>query len=170
MVFIHVLRHDCHIQENETLWRNGRGFIVKDLPWTEKRLREIPPFEFENWAVIALGGITNKAQVGDKGIDGRVYLVSAMPEKTGEAAGELGFMDVWYPVQVKQTDKAGRQDIDAFETAMNRAKRSKGLFVAFDYTRDALQEIQQFFTREHKVIVPLSVAEILSGDIAEKLV
>jgi len=26
------------------------------------------PFEFENWAVIALGGIPNKMQVGDMGI------------------------------------------------------------------------------------------------------
>jgi hypothetical protein len=26
--------------------------------------------EFENWAVIALGGIPNKVQVGDMGIDG----------------------------------------------------------------------------------------------------
>ena len=53
----------------------GSGFIVRDLPWTEKQLRRIPPFEFENWAVIALGGIPNKAQVGDMGIDGRIYPV-----------------------------------------------------------------------------------------------
>ena len=45
------------------------------------KLRKIPPFEFENWAVIALGGIPNKAQVGDMGIDGRIYPVSAMPAK-----------------------------------------------------------------------------------------
>jgi hypothetical protein len=31
----------------------------------------IPPFEFENWAVIALGGIPNKVQVGDMGVDVR---------------------------------------------------------------------------------------------------
>src|SRR6266436_6769485 len=30
----------------------------------EEKLRTIPPFEFENWAVIALGGIKNKVQVG----------------------------------------------------------------------------------------------------------
>ena len=30
----------------------------------------IPPFEFENWVVIALGGIPNKVQVGDMGVDG----------------------------------------------------------------------------------------------------
>ena len=51
--------------------------MVRDLPWTEKQLREIPPFEFENWAVIALGGIPNKTQVGDMGIDGRIYPVGA---------------------------------------------------------------------------------------------
>ena len=31
------------------------------------------PFEFENWAVIALGGIPNKVQVGDMGVDGRIF-------------------------------------------------------------------------------------------------
>jgi len=33
----------------------------------------IPPFEFESWAVIALGGIPNKVQVGDMGVDGRIF-------------------------------------------------------------------------------------------------
>jgi len=28
--------------------------VVRDLPRSEKQLREMPPFEFENWAVIAL--------------------------------------------------------------------------------------------------------------------
>ena len=55
------------------LWKIGRGFVVRDLPWTEEKLRKIPPFEFENWAVIALGGIPNKTQVGDMGIDGRIF-------------------------------------------------------------------------------------------------
>jgi hypothetical protein len=30
---------------------------------------------FENWAVIALGGIPNKVQVGDMGVDGRIFPV-----------------------------------------------------------------------------------------------
>jgi hypothetical protein len=37
----------------------------------------IPPFEFENWAVIALGGIPNKARIGDMGVDCRIYPVSS---------------------------------------------------------------------------------------------
>ncbi|HAU37665.1 MAG TPA: hypothetical protein DCX07_08100 [Phycisphaerales bacterium] len=78
-------------------------------------------------------------------------------------------MDDWFPIQVKQKDKVGRPDIDEFETAMRRAERKKGFFVAFDYSRDALAEIQDFFVREHKVIVPLTVQEILDEAIARKL-
>jgi hypothetical protein len=143
---------------------------VRDLPWTPEKLRKIPPFEFENWAVIALGGIPNKAQVGDMGIDGRIYPLSSIPQKSGKAAGELDFMDVWYPLQVKQKDKAGRPDIDMFEAVMMRENRTKGYFIAFDFSSDALREIDAFFRREHKAIVPLTVQEILDESIAKKLV
>jgi hypothetical protein len=67
------LRDVCALPESEPLWRAGRGFVVRDLPWTVEKLRLIPPFEFENWAVIALGGIPNKVQVGDMGVDGRIF-------------------------------------------------------------------------------------------------
>jgi hypothetical protein len=162
------LRDVCHLRVDEKLWQAGRGFVVRDLPWTEEHLRKLPPFEFENWAVVALGGIPNKAQVGDMGIDGRIYPVSAMP-KPGTAKGKLDFMDDWYPIQVKQKDKAGRPDIDSFEAAMMKAKRGKGFFVAFGFSQDAMVEIQQFFVREHKVIVALTVKEILDEEIAQKL-
>ncbi|MCL4522399.1 MAG: site-specific DNA-methyltransferase [Acidobacteria bacterium] len=163
------LRDVCKLREDESYWRQGKGFVVRDLPWTETQLRAIPPFEFENWAVIALGGIPNKVQVGDMGIDGRIYPLSAVPKKSGKAAGELDFMDDWYPIQVKQQDKVGRPDIDQFEAAMLRAKRKKGFFVAFDYSADALKEVDAFFRREHIVIVPFTVKEILDERIAQKL-
>jgi len=67
------LRDVCALPESERLWKAGRGFVVRDLPWTVEKLRVIPPFEFENWAVIALGGIPNKVQVGDMGVDGRIF-------------------------------------------------------------------------------------------------
>jgi hypothetical protein len=160
------LRDVCGIKEDEKLWRIGRGFVVRDLPWTEEQLRKIPPFEFENWAVIALGGIPNKAQVGDMGIDGRIYPVSATPRKS---EGQLDFMDVWYPIQVKQKDKAGRPDIDAFEAVMMRENRVKGFFVAFDYSADALHEIGAFFKKTGKTIIALTVRDILDEQIAYKL-
>jgi len=160
------LRDVNRLPEDEKLWRIGRGFVVRDLPQTEQQLRRMPPFEFENWAVIALGGIGNKVQVGDMGLDGRIYPVSVLPTVK---PGSLDFMDVWYPIQVKQKDKAGRPDIDAFETAMTRANRMKGFFVAFGYTGDALTEIQRFFKQTGRVIVPLTVKEILDEEIAMKL-
>jgi SAM-dependent methyltransferase len=164
------LRDVCGLREDENYWRHGKGFVVRDLPWTEKQLRTIPPFEFENWAVIALGGIPNKTQVGDMGIDGRIYPVGSEPSEAGKEAGQLDFMDDWYPIQVKQMDKVGRPDIDKFEAAMMRRKRKKGFFVGFDFSGDALREIDQFFRREHIVIVPLTVREILDETIAHRLV
>ena len=161
------LRDVARLPESDNLWRIGRGFVVRDLPQTEQQLRKMPPFEFENWAVIALGGIANKVQVGDMGLDGRIYPVSTAPKTK---AGSLDFMDVWYPIQVKQKDKAGRPDIDAFEAAMIRSERQKGFFISFDYTSDALAEIQRFFRQTGRAIVPLTVREILDDEIAMKLV
>ena len=162
------LKKDCGLKEDEKLWAIGRGFIVRDLPKTEAELRKYPAFEFENWAVVALGGIPNKVQVGDLGIDGRIYPVSAIPELRVKENVEMDFMDVWYPIQVKQTDKVGRPDIDAFETAMQRAKRKLGYFVGFDFTSDALFEIDRFRRTTDCEIKPLTVREILDEEIAKK--
>jgi len=153
------LRTDCKLIE-------GKDFVVRDLPRSEDQLRKMPPFEFENWAVIALGGIKNKVQVGDMGIDGKIYPAHAMPTTNKD---HLGFMDVWYPIQVKQKDKAGRPDIDSFEAAMMRENRSKGFFISFAFTRDAITEIDAFFRREGRIIIPLTVREILDEEIASKL-
>lgn len=160
------LRDICKLPEDENLWHIGRGFVVRDLPWSEQQLRRIPPFEFENWAVIALGGVKNKVQVGDMGVDGRIFPLGASPQVKPDT---FDFMDQWYPIQVKQKDKAGRPDIDQFEAAMIRENRPKGFFVSFDFTRDALDEVGRFFRSEHRVIVPLTVREILDEHIAHRL-
>ncbi len=68
----------------------------------------------------------------------------------------------------KQKDKAGRPDIDSFEAAMIRTNRNKGFFVSFEFSSDALREVDAFFRREHRVIVPLTVREILDESIARK--
>jgi len=104
------------------------------------------------------------------GIDGRIFPVSAAPKKSeGLLPAIDDFRNVWYPIQVKQKDKAGRPDIDAFEAVMTRHDCTKGFFVSFDYSSDALAEIQAFFTKSHKVIIPLTVREILDEQIAMKL-
>ena len=109
----------------------------------------------------------------DMGIDGRIFPVAAAPAKQAAKKGETPafeqFMDAWYPIQVKQKDKVGRPDIDAFEAVMTREDRTKGFFVAFDYTSDALREIDAFFRKSGKAIVALTVREILDEQIARKL-
>jgi DNA modification methylase len=160
------LKKDCGLKEDEKLWTIGRGFIVRDLPKTEEELKKYPPFEFENWAVVALGGTKNARQVGDMGIDGRIYPVTAMPERRGARTGEMDFMDEWYPIQVKQTAKVGRPDIDAFEAVMMREERMLGYFVGFEFTGDARFEIDRFRRKEGREIKALTVREILDEEIA----
>ena len=74
------------------LWRAGRGFVVRDLPECARpraqqrgRARRYRINRSEQQlgyccgrgrplsAVIALGGIPNKVQVGDMGVDGRIF-------------------------------------------------------------------------------------------------
>ena len=62
------LRDHTTLREDEDLWKVGRGFVVQNLPFTEERLRKMPAFEFENWAVKQLNGRANKVQIGDMGI------------------------------------------------------------------------------------------------------
>jgi hypothetical protein len=48
-------------------------------------------------------------------------------------------------------------------------ERTKGFYVAFDYSTDALTEIDQFFRKTGVVIVALTVKEILDEQLARKL-
>ena len=48
--------------------------------------------------MIALGGIPNKTQVGDMGIDGRIFPVSALDNRRKAKADELQLEDRWYPI------------------------------------------------------------------------
>jgi len=92
-----------------------KSFIVRDLPWTLEKLRAIPPFEFEDWDVIALGGVPNKVQVGDMGIDGRIFPVGTKPRDANSM-----FAGDWFPMQVNQMQKVDRPDIDPVEAVMAR--------------------------------------------------
>ena len=95
-------------------------------------------------------------------------VASAVAEtKKGQTASM--FAGDWFPIQVKQVDKVGRPDIDSFEAVMTREDRTKGFFVAFDYTSDALREIDAFFRKSGKAIIALTVREILDEEIARKL-
>jgi hypothetical protein len=61
-----------------------------------------------------------------------------------------------------------RPDIDAFEAVMIREERMLGYFVGFDFTGDALFEIDRFRRKEGREIKPLTVREILDEEVAER--
>jgi DNA modification methylase len=149
----------------QRLWDDFRldedkDFQLLNMLRDEKQLREIPPFEFENWAVIALGGIPNKVKAGDYGIDGKLYPVDRSKIKSDER-GLFGDIDTYYPIQVKQKDKVGRPDIDAFETAMRRDRRRRGYFISFAYSEDAMKEIRRLDKEGELEIIPVTVKELL---------
>ena len=138
----------------------GKDFEVISLYKTENDVMQLPPFEFQNWACIALGAIPNRVKVGDYGIDGKLYPIEIEKKKK---AGEtlFGSLDLYYPVQVKQKAKAGRPDIDSFETAIRRDGRKKGYFIAFDFSTDAIREIKRLDKEGEIEIIPIKVDELL---------
>src|ERR1039458_2092841 len=108
------------------------------VKWTVEKLRIIPSFEFENWPSSPLAASRTRCRWATWAWMAASSPSSPAPRKQQE--GELGLKEHWYPIQVKQKDKAGRPDIDAFEAMMMREDCEKGFFVSFDYSSDALQE------------------------------
>jgi hypothetical protein len=131
-----------------------RYFRYSNLPRTRDELRALPGFEFENWAVLQLGEVlkhkgvaafarTNRNKVGDLGLDGRIYMVDRAELKQQQDETLFGEKQPYIPIQVKNKDKAGRPDIDSFAHALRRDNRNAGLFIAWDFTRDADKEIER---------------------------
>jgi len=52
---------------------------------------------------------------------------------------------------------------------MMREDRTKGFFVSFDFSSDAIGEIQSFFKKSGKSIIAFTVKDILEEQIAYKL-
>jgi DNA modification methylase len=149
--------------------KENRDFFVKDMPKTVDELRQYPAFEFQNWAVNVLGGIASKMKVRDKGIDGKYYPVEDIRKSKKEGSDLFGEIDNYIPIQVKRTDQVGRPDIDNFETAMKRDKRTKGIFVGFNFSRDADKEIRRVKREEGIDIEPITVNEILEQQLDKSL-
>src|SRR5438477_11776474 len=112
-------------------------------------------------------GFPTRCSLGDMGLDGRIFPVGSKP-----ADKDSMFADDWFPIQVKQTDKVGRPDIDAFQAVMEREGengRQRGFFVAFGYSRDAEQECAAFHKRTGRIIKLLTVQEILDEEHVQKM-
>jgi len=116
------------------------GEIV-GLPRSAADLRNLQPFEFQNWVFEKLHGRVNPRKTGDFGIDGWVEL------------------DV--PCQVKQSDDVGRNVVDNFETAIQRAGKDRGVIVAFSFGSGAYEEVAGAKNNRNLGIKLKTVEEIL---------
>ncbi|MBM4450705.1 MAG: hypothetical protein FJ022_07955, partial [Chloroflexi bacterium] len=141
--------------------KEGKDFFIRDMPKTVDELRQYPAFEFQNWAINALGGIPSKMKVRDSGIDGKLYPIEDIQKSKKEGMDLFGTIDNYIPIQVKRTDQVGRPDIDNFETAMKRDKRTKGIFVGFSFSRDAEKEVRRIQRDEGLEIECITVDEII---------
>jgi hypothetical protein len=74
-----------------------------------------------------------------------------------------------HPLPIRSSCNGRPPDTDSFEAMMARAERTKGFFVSFDFWRDAMTEIDAFFRKSGRVIIPLTVQEISNEQIARKL-
>lgn len=95
---------------------------MEGLPVSEAELKDLKPFEFQNWVIARVWGTAAPRKSGDMGIDGYSFMIHE-------------------PIQVKQSEHVGRNVVDNFETAMRRADKDKGHIIAFSFTRGAHEEV-----------------------------
>jgi DNA modification methylase len=131
----------------------GQSFFVRDLPKIEQELKQMHPIDFQNWAVTALGGISS-GKGSDKGIDGKIYLVESKHDL-------LSNINSFYPIQVKQREKVGRPDVDAFETAMRREKKNEGYVVAFSFSKESVKEAKRAYKEDGLNIHLITVQDLI---------
>jgi hypothetical protein len=117
----------------------SQPFVVQLHKYDYDTLRYKDAFEFERWIVERYGGKPNTKQKGDLGLDGK------MPDGT--------------PLQVKRSDDIGRNVIDNFYSALQRAdkavfernkaaKQPVGTIIAFSFGKGAVQEVARLKNEE----------------------
>ena len=111
----------CRLMLSRVSKMGAHGVEIIGLPRTVDDLKKIEPFEFQNWVLQRLMGRVSAKKVGDMGIDGYLFDGS--------------------PVQVKQSEDVGRNVVDNFETAIRRAKKTKGTIVAISFGKGAIEEV-----------------------------
>jgi DNA modification methylase len=115
-------------------------------------LRYKDAFEFESWIIGQFGGVSNAKQRGDFGLDG----------KAEDGA----------PIQVKRSDNIGRNVIDNFKSAIERAdkklfvkhvkeKKPVGYIIAFSFNKSAIEEVARLKNQEKIIVQLVCVEEIV---------
>ncbi len=113
------------------------------LPMTVEELKSVTPHDFQNWVCQKLSARVSPRRSGDMGIDG--WIMNTIP------------------IQVKQSERVGRNVVDNFETALRRAKKKEGIIVAFSFTSGAYSEASRAKIQEGLNIKLITVEELLNN-------
>lgn len=115
---------------------------VDGLPVNEADLKRLLPFEFQNWVIQRVLGSHSPRKSGDMGIDGYSFFEQL-------------------PIQVKQSERVGRNVVDNFETAVERSGKHMGYIVAFSFTRGAYEEAARAKRREAATIILVKASDLI---------
>ncbi len=127
----------------------GASADVRGLPITVADLKQLKPFEFQNWIIQRVLGSHSPRKSGDMGIDGFSFFERL-------------------PIQVKQSERIGRNVVDNFETAIQRHGSHKGYIVAFSFGRGAVDEAARTRLADGPEVVLVKVADVVRvGELIE---
>jgi DNA modification methylase len=120
----------------------GASPKIIGVPTSVDDLRELGHFEFQHWIIQRVMGSQSPRKVADMGIDGFSFLENA-------------------PIQVKQSERVGRPEIDKFETAVARNGSERGFVVAFSFTKGAYEEVARANRDSALEIVLVKVEDVV---------
>lgn len=123
-----------------------KDYIVTGMPTTIKELHKLKPFEFQNWIINEMQANHSKRKVGDMGLDGYIE-GDIFRDKAG--------------IQVKQSEDIGRNVIDNFKSALERAHYEKGYIIAFSFGKGAREEAARLKNNKEIDIELITVEDLL---------
>jgi len=132
----------CKLMRRRLAKEGVTGIQIIGIPYKPEELKQLKPFEFQNWVVGIMGGTVSDKKSADMGIDGYSFM-----ERD--------------PIQVKKQESIGRSDIDKFETAIRRVGKQKGYVVAFGFTKGAYDEVARVKRKNGLEIKLLTVRELV---------
>lgn len=112
-------------------------------PKSLKTLKDLSGLDFQKWITEKLYANASPRPVGDFGIDARL--------RDNDST----------PVQIKQSNKLGRNVVDNFNAAIRRDKKTSGIIVGFSFTKGAYEEVARVKKADGIDITLMPVAEIL---------
>jgi len=124
----------------------SKDFDTVGMPTTITELKDLEPFEFQNWVINEMQAKQSKKLVANGGLDGHIDK-SLYSEKAG--------------IQVKQSEKVGRNVVDNFETALQRKDYKKGYVVGFSFTKGAHEEVARVKEKSGLYIKLIKAEDIL---------